>query len=238
MRVTIHQPEFAPWLGFFDKVRQADQLVLLDDVQFRKNYFHNRNRIRTAQGWSWITVPIARSGLMTKINEVTIIRSKEDRWRSRIKRTVEQSYAKAPAFLPNVEAFYRCLDSAETRLVDLNCCVLKWMVASFDLSPRIIMSSDLDVEGSGSQRILEICTKVGATTYLSGISGRDYLDLNSFSASGIEIEFQKFYHPIYDQLQRDFEPSMSALDALFMMGNDANSLLTEEWPHRMEKLFV
>ena len=98
MRITIHQPEFAPWLGFFDKARLVDCLVLLDDVQFRKNYFHNRNRVRTAQGWSWMTVPIARSGLEMQINEVTIASDQNFSWREKIERTVEQAYSKAPAY--------------------------------------------------------------------------------------------------------------------------------------------
>ena len=238
MRITIHQPEFAPWLGFFDKVGQADRLVLLDDVQYRKNYFHNRNRVRTVQGWSWITVPVSRSGLATLINEATIAEDQGQGWRQRIERTVEQAYSKAPAFKTQMDGFRNCLAAAGTRLISLNLPLLEWMLAGYKLAPEIILSSELQVNGSGSQRILEICTATGATTYVSGISGREYLELDDFAAAGIAVEFQDYRHPIYQQLHGNFEPLMSAIEPLFLFGDEAADILAADWPQRMDQVFA
>lgn len=238
VRISIHQPEFAPWLGFFDKVSRADRLVLLDDVQYRKNYFHNRNRVRTLQGWSWITVPVARTGLATLINEAVIADERDAGWRERIERTVEQAYSKALYFQPQMDRFCSCLAAAGTRLASLNVPILQWMLEGYGLAPDVIMSSELRVNGSGSQRILEICQKTGASTYVSGISGRDYLDLDSFAAAGIAVEFQDYHHPIYRQLHETFEPLMSAIEPLFLLGDDAPSLLSADWPQRMDQVFT
>lgn len=236
MRVTIHQPEFAPWLGFFHKVRLADKLVLLDDVQFRKNYFQNRNRLLSPQGMVWITVPVRRTGLQTRINQVEIAEN-DPRWRQRILKTIQQNYRQARYFESVFDAVEELLRRTGQYLVSINIPLIRWMLAEFGLIPEIITSSALGVEIAGSQRILEICQAVGATAYISGISGRDYLDLDSFARAGIAVEFQQFYHPIYPQLQPGFVPQVSALEALLLLGPESKRLLQAGWPEKMDTLF-
>ncbi|MCH7482406.1 MAG: WbqC family protein [Chloroflexi bacterium] len=155
MRVTIHQPEFIPWLGFFHKASLADMLVVLDDAQFRKNYFQNRNRIRTAEGSVWVTVPVTRN-LGTPINEVRIAAEGNPRWADRIENAVALAYRRAPHFESVQGGFVGCLRGAGETLVSLNIPLLRWMLEQFGLSKKVVLSSSLGTEARGSQRILDI----------------------------------------------------------------------------------
>lgn len=235
MRVTIHQPEFAPWLGLFDKVRGTDLFVLLDDVEFEKNYFQNRNRVRTANDWSWITVPV-HHGTTTPIDEVTIAKEDNPRWAEKILKTVYYNYHNADPFEPVHDALESFLDGCGERLVTLNVPLLEWMLGEYGLSPKVVRSSGLDVGSTGSDRILEICREVGADTYVSGVSGRDYLELDAFEDAGIDVEFQEFHHPIYEQLYDPFIPRMSALEPLMLFGPDARELLDPSWSDRVDEV--
>ena len=238
MRVTIHQPEFAPWLGFFHKASLADSLILLNDVQFRKNYFQNRNRIRNARGTSWITVPVERSSLSTKISEVRIAATTNPQWAQRIGSTVTQAYHQASYFESIFAEFSTHLMQAGDSLVDVNIPLLRWMLHEFGQTCKVLLSSSLAVNSTGSQRILDLCLAAGAETYVSGISGRDYLDLKEFERAGIRIEFQQFHHPVYNQLHSGFVPQISALEVLFLFGPSSSQLLQPNWPERLETVFA
>jgi hypothetical protein len=237
MRVTIHQPEFMPWLGFFHKASLADVLVLLDDGQFRKNYFHNRNRTRTPEGWRWVTIPIEKAPLGTPITGIKIAGANNPRWKEKIGNGLRMSYSRSPFFEDTVEGFSEILDGTTESLSDLNIALLEWMLPRFNLSPQILRASDFDLQSSASQRILDICLRTGATTYVSGISGSDYLDLPAFKRAGIEVEIQDFHHPIYDQLFPGFEPQISSIEALFLYGHDANLLIQDQWPDKVDQVF-
>ncbi|MBI3636423.1 MAG: WbqC family protein [Candidatus Rokubacteria bacterium] len=224
MRVTMHQPEFAPWLGLFHKVSLADRVVLLDDVQFRKNYFQNRNRIRTAEGWRWITVPAERH-LSTKINEVRISRATSPRWIEAIERAVTESYRRAPHFESIFPEFSRKLRGADDLLVGVTVPLLEWMLGEFGLPQKTLLSSSVGVTTNGSQRILDLCVALNSDTYVSGISGPDYLDLPAFERMGVRVEIQEFHHPVYEQLFPGFVSQMSALEALFLFGRAGERLI-------------
>lgn len=233
-RVTLHQPEFAPWLGFFHKASLADVLILLDDVPFRKNYFQNRNRVRRGDETRWITVPVERpSGLATKIQEVRIARGANPDWVRRIESAVLESYRGAP-HARLLSEFLELLAQADDRLVSVNVPVLRWMLEKFSLSPKILLSSSFGITSTGSQKILELCRAAGAGTYVSGISGHDYLDLESFKQAGIRVEFQEFHHPVYPQTGPGFIPQISALEALVLKGPSARELLEAGWADRLE----
>ncbi len=238
MRVTIHQPEFMPWLGFFHKASLADVLVLLDDAQFTKNYFHNRNRVRTKDGWAWVTVPVEKSGLKTAINEVRIAETNNPRWREKIKTTFQTSYGKAPYFEDTIDQICTSIDATGDLLISLNIPVIEWMLKSFGLFPTVLRSSDMGLNSTASQRILDICLQTRATTYISGVSGLDYLDLASFKDAGIAIEHQEFHHPIYPQLYQDFVPQITAIEAIFQYGPQSAQLLAETWPRKIQKVFA
>jgi hypothetical protein len=238
MRVTIHQPEFMPWLGFFHKASLADVLVLLDDAQFTKNYFHNRNRVRTKTGTSWITVPVEKSALATPLNEMRIAEAHDPRWLDKIETTIQQAYGNAPCFSPAFDELSALLGAPGTLLTSLNIPIIEWMLDAFGLHPQIMRSSEMAIGSTASQRILDICNHTRATTYVSGVSGVNYLDMASFADAGIAVEHQVFHHPIYPQLDPEFAPQMSAIEALFLFGADSGQLLKDAWPEKIEQVFA
>ena len=218
--VTIHQPEFLPWLGLIDKIRQAHVTVLLDSVQYEKNYFQNRNRIRTANGWSWLTVPVKTTGRFgQRIDEVEIDTATP--WRRKHLQGLRQSYAALDGFDKLFPPLERLYEGTWEHLVELNIAIIEFMLSAFGLNRTIIRSSTLPVQGQRSELLADICTSVGARTYLSGVSGRDYLNEQLFDAAGIAVRYQEFTHPTYPQRYAPFTPMLSAVDLLFNTGGGA-----------------
>lgn len=225
MIVTIHQPEHLPWLGYFHKMARADLHVFLDNVQYRKNYYQNRNQILTYQGPTWLTVPVKHRGHMSStLREMEI--SGPPNWRKKYWRTLELAYKKHPYFHRYAPFFEELLATERTYLVDLNYAIIQYLAQELDVHPQFVKASDLGVAGSSSELLLEICVKLGATVYLSGPSGRDYLDLDLFRRHGIRVEFHQFTHPVYPQYGRtDFTPRLSVIDLLSNVGPEARDFV-------------
>lgn len=234
MIVTIHQPEHMPWLGFFDKVSGADLFVILDNVQFRKNYFQNRNRIKTADGSSWITVPVNRS-IETLINEVRI--ADDAGWKRRWWNTVYLAYKRSRYFDMYAGGLEEALAIDTGLLSELNINLIKCLLRFMGISTRVMLASELGAQGKGSDMLLDICRKVGADGYLSGVSGKEYLKMDDFSKEGIDVSFQEFHHPIYRQLHEPFMPCMSAIDLLFNYGSASLEAIKGVGVPVMEEIF-
>ncbi len=234
MRITIHQPEHMPWLGFFHKMAQADTFVFLDNVQFSKNYFQNRNKLRTTDGWVWLTVPVKRT-LETLIQDVTI--SRDARWKRKWRDTIFYSYKKAKFF----DAYFQGIDDVISgdweKLCDLNEVLIQLFAGFLGIRPTFMKASELEVTGRGSDLIFSICKTLGAKTYLSGISGREYLDLNKFESSGIEVMMQEFHHPVYKQIHEPFIPCMSVIDLLFNYGGKSLDIINGIGVPVLEEVF-
>ncbi len=217
MRVAIHQPQFMPWLGYLDKIDRADLFVLLETVQFKKNEWQNRNRIRTAQGWQWLTVPVLHD-FGQRLNEVRINSSVN--WQAKHARTLEMHYGRAPyapQFLPQLLRLY---EQPWDRLVDLTVACLKWLLDAFDIRTPLRMASGMQVRDEPTDRLIDICRAVGATRYLVGAGAHGYLDTARFEAAGIQIEQQEFKHPVYAQCYDPFLPGMAAIDLLLTSGRE------------------
>lgn len=216
MFISIQQPEYFPWLGYFDKMHQVDLVVFLDNVKFKKRYFENRNKVRTATGWTWVRTPVLVKGRYEqRIDEVEIDNSQP--WQRKLSSTIRHSYAKAPRWLEGggEDLCQLIEDCTETRLVEFNLAVIAFMAERFGIAKPTIRASTLGTMSTGSELILEICRKVGAETYLSGRDGRNYLDEATFAAAGIAVKYQDFNHPIYTQYHGPFEPGMSGIDLMF-----------------------
>lgn len=226
MLVAIHQPEHLPWLGFFEKMQRADLFVLLDDVQFSKGDFQNRNRVKGAGGVQWLTVPIVHK-FPQRINEVEIA---GDDWREKHWRTIVSCYGRAPHFqtiAPHLEELYQ---RSWARLSDLNLAAIHLLARSLGVEKKMVRSSELNVAGEKSDLVLNLCREVGATAYYSGAMGRAYLQRDAFAQAGITIVFQQFVHPAYQQLFMNgsgFVPNLSVLDLLFNCGEDSLGLITQ-----------
>jgi hypothetical protein len=220
MIVSIMQPTYLPWLGYFERMALSDLHIILDDVQIEhggKTSFTSRNKIRTEKDWMWLTVPIKTSGQgQPLINEVTVDCSRN--WRDKHWRSISQQYGRAPFFRDyrdELQEFY--LQDWPT-LMPLLDRLTQWLRERLGLDTRCTRSSELNVSSKKSELVLDLCKNVGATKYISGVFGRDYLDIASFSKAGIEVIFHDYQHPEYKQQFEGFEPYMSVIDLLFNHG--------------------
>ncbi|MDA2922518.1 WbqC family protein [Patescibacteria group bacterium AH-259-L07] len=225
MITTIHQPEHLPWLGLIDKIFQSQIFVILDTVQFKKNNFQNRNKIRTRDDWTWLTIPIKKHSLNTKIIDIEISYNRD--WMESYLNLLKINYKEAEYFTTYYPPIEQLILQKYEKLADLNFEIIKLILKSFDIKTKIVKSSNLtlDKDVRSSQLLLEICKALSVDTYLSGAGGKTYLDLTIFKSAGIEVKFQEFYHPIYIQLYEPFIPAMSCLDLLFLYGSKAKNIL-------------
>ena len=225
MIVSINQPAYMPWLGYFDRILKSDLHIVLDHVQFEKNSVVNRNKIKTASGWSWISVPVLTKGRFGNlpINEIEI--SNHSSWTQKHLRTLRMNYSRSPFFSHYIECFNEILDRDWRYLNDLNKELTDYIMGALGVSTDLVFSSKLSPRSKKSDLILELCSKVGASTYLSGPFGRDYLDVDQFESNGINVIFHDYIHPHYQQLYDQFEPNMSVLDLLFNHGSASVSIL-------------
>ena len=223
--VMIRQPGYMPNLGFFKKIQSCDIFVFLDDAQFAKDGFDNRNRIKSSDGVAWITVPLARPVFGKKMNEVLI--SYETDWQSIHCNQIYQNYKSAPFFFsywPDIEKILTC---KHKKLIDLNFQLIKYFNHTLGITTKTIKSSELVVTQTKTERLIEICSKLNATCYISGITGKDYLDEKLFLNSGIKLIYEHFIHPTYRQLHGNFIDNLSIIDLLMNEGPRSQKIISE-----------
>lgn len=238
MRITIHQPEHLPWLGFFHKIDMADVYVVLDDVQYRRRYFQNRNKIRTKDGWQWIGVPLKKENRDELLIKDAKICKEDTHWRGDNLQTIYQAYCKARYFKGLWEEFRAIYETEYELLIDLNVALIRYILRQLGIERKVVFSSHLHVEGKKGDFILNICKALGARTYVSGISGKEYLDLEQFRRNNVEVVIQEFHHPIYAQLYSSFIPCMSIIDLLFNCGQESLNIIRGIGVEVMEEVFL
>ena len=228
MIVAAHQPNFLPWLGFFDKLARADVLVLLDDVQFPRTgagVWTNRVGVLAEGERRWLTVPVERAGRgLQLVNEVRIDPSQQ--WKRKLVRTLEQHYARAAAYEETFPFVRSLLEFESDRLAAYNEAGLRSLARELGLAEaRLRLSSELGAQGSGTDLLVDLTLAVGGTTYLSGDGAGGYQDEDRFRAAGLELRFQRFEHPVYPQLGERFVPGLSVVDALLNCGFEGTRAL-------------
>jgi len=223
VKVAIHQPHYLPWLGYLAKWAEADLFVFLDTVQFEKNGWQNRNRIKTAAGPQWLTVPV-RAQLGMSITDVAIDISQP--WARRHLRAIELAYGRAAAWArygDDIRAFYAQPWHALAGLAVANA---RWLARTVGIATPSRLASELTVTATDpTERLVELCRAVGATTYLAGRDGVQYMDLKRFRHAGLEVRAQAYEHPTYSQLHGAFVPFLSGLDLVLTNGPDALTIL-------------
>ena len=226
MIVTIHQPNYFPYPGFFQKVLLSDIYVVLDRAQFEFD-ITNRNKIITPEGsWSRITVPIKKGQKFFEVRNVEI--NNDQSWAEKNWDLICKSYDNSPFF----DLYKATLNSVFKKkwnlIFDLNFYTLKKVIEWLNIKTKIIFDSELDVTGKSSEHLLNICKKLGATKYLSGPGGSDYLNEKIFEQNKIKVEYQKYDPIVYPQkYAKSFIPNLSILDLLFNMGSDSKKLITK-----------
>lgn len=223
MIVSVHQPQYLPWIGYFDKIDRTDVFVLLDNVQFKKNEWQNRNRIKTAQGWQWLTVPVSYK-FPQLLCEVPI--NNRERWQHRHRQSLLSSYRKAPCW-DMLESFCDELCSGKWQTIaELNIFTVRKLCELLGIQTPIHVASDLgNLPDDPDERLIALTKHFGASVYLAGDGGRDYMDMDKYAGHGIEVVFQNFVHPRYRQLFGAFEPNMSVVDLLYNCGEKSIEIL-------------
>ncbi|MCK9618217.1 MAG: WbqC family protein [Lentimicrobiaceae bacterium] len=216
--ISIHQPNFFPWIGYFYKILKSNKFVILDEVQYTKNSFINRNRIKTPSGIQWFSLPVIHSGHFgQKINETKIM--SPDIFKRKIIKSLISNYSKSKyssLYLPELEnIFFTQVDN----IAELNTILLEWVISKLGIQTEVIISSSLNIiEDNPTTRLIKIIKAVGGNIYFSGFGGDNYQDIGQFNENNIVVIHSDFKHPIYTQLWGNFVPNLSIIDLLFNEG--------------------
>ncbi|RZB30127.1 MAG: hypothetical protein SRB1_02407 [Desulfobacteraceae bacterium Eth-SRB1] len=223
MIVAVHQPQYLPWLGYFDKINRADIFVLLDNVQFKKNEWQNRNRIKTANGRQWLTVPVLYK-YPQLINEVEI--NNKDKWQHRHRQAIISNYKKAQYWFLLEKFFEEIFLSNWQYISQLNIHVVKRLAELLGITTPIRVASELgEFPEDPDERLIALARHFNADTYLAGGGGKGYMDMEKYTQNGIKVIFQEYEHPVYDQLFGAFEPFMSVIDLIYNHGEKSLEIL-------------
>lgn len=222
--IAILQPGYLPWLGFFDLLKRSDIFIYYDDVQYDKHGWRNRNRIRTPNGVQWLTVPVLHKSLgKPEIRDIQI--NNQGPWARKHIGSIEWSYSNAPFFTQYSPEIRNLLGIRWDKIVDLaiesSNLISKWL----GIKREIYRSSALDIKGGKSERLVKFCKHFGADRYLTGDSAKNYLDVQLFAENDIEIEWQQYRHPTYQQQNGEFIPYLSALDLVLNVGGEAANII-------------
>lgn len=225
--LAVLQPGYLPWLGFFEQVKRASTFVIYDDVQFDKNGWRNRNRIKGNSGPIWLTVPVHGS-TSQKICEVRI--DNKLPWRRKHLSSIEMNYKKAPyyeLYMPRLkEIFAQDWDF----IAELDMVLIEQLCKWLEIGTPLVRSSSLTVAGDRNSKLVNLCKTFNCQTYFSGAAAQDYLDQDLFKGEGIQVEWQDFKHPVYQQMHGEFIPFLSVLDLLLNCGPESKELFSTNQP--------
>jgi hypothetical protein len=224
---AISQPTFLPWVGWFDLVDQSDVMIILDDVQFSKQSWQQRNRVRTRAGLTYLTVPVRTAGrLGQRIIDCKLV---DDRFVDKMLGSLQASYAKASHYVAAATEFARTLrfGASTLSLLELNCELISWMADRLGVTTPMVRASALGTTGKRGEHVAELCDAVEADHYISSAGAEAYLieDRSVFDRRGITISIQMYEHPEYPQCFAPFMPLASALDLIFNAGPAAGDIM-------------
>lgn len=228
--VAIHQPNYLPWIGYFYKILKADKFVFLDNVQYTKNSFINRNKIKSSNGVLWLTVPVLHKGKSEQIIKDVKINNNV-KWQKKHLNAIKMNYSKAKYFGEVFGLIHKYYDSYEwDSLADLNETLIIEIsrYLGVDIESKFVRASNLKAEGKSSELLANICAELRADVYLSGIGAKKYMDEEPFKQKGIKVLYSNFKHPEYPQLYGKFVPNLSILDLLFNVGRRSPELILNE----------
>lgn len=226
MKIAIHQPNFLPWIGFFDKMDQADTFVILDEAAHSNSSSDtNRNKIKTPKGAIWLTVPLTKREI--PINEVRIDNSQH--WKEKHWETIEKNYKKSKYWNEYKESFEQIYHTHWEKLIDLNMAIINHIKTLLNLNTTIKLESDLQKDfGKGHTRILNIVKHLNGKIYLSGTGAKAYNNEKEFKENQIELIYQDFNHPTYPQSWGDFIPNLSIIDMIFHCGPETIEIIRNQ----------
>lgn len=222
--LTAHQPVYLPWLGLFHKIAMADLLISLNQVQYLRSDWNNRNKINTATGPIWLSVPVLHKGRFEK-KYCDIQINNTLPWARKHWTAMKQNYGKAPYFAKYAGFFEDCYSRRWETLVQLNEYMLKWFLETLGVKTPCRLASDYDFQGKKASLLLDMCVKTGAGIFIFGAQGKNYADIDAFRQAGVEPVFQDYRHPQYPQTQPLFVPNLCIVDLLFNCGDESLGIL-------------
>ena len=227
---VITQPTYLPWLGYFEQIARADVFIFLDTVQFVKRSWHSRNRLKGFRDKPfWLTVPVQVKSQRTPLVKVRISPDRPQ-WRKKNLESIRVHLGKAP-YLDSLFPFIEELIETDFELlIDLNIAMIKMFSEILSLKTKFMRASDLRAEGSRNKLLLNLCKLVGTEVYYTAFGSKDYMEKeeNIFEENGVEVRYQMWQHPIYQQQGKTFVSHLSVVDALMNIGPESTrALLTD-----------
>lgn len=226
MILSVNQPYFAPYPGFFYKVFLSDVFVILDQVQFpRGTTWISRNRFKNDKGTLWVTIPVWKKGLgLQKICEVRIYH--QGPHLKKYLASLKGAYGKAPYFIDHLPFLERIFSEQYEKLIDMNMDIIEYILGNLGIETKIFLLSELRIHSTGVQRLVDICRNLGASCFLAQKASKKYLDQALFHSAGVETDFFRPISPVYPQLWGGFLPNLSTFDLLFNCGPRSLDILT------------
>ncbi len=228
MIVSINQPAYLPWLGYFERIARSDLHIVLDHVQFEKNSFTNRNKVRTKDAPTWLTVPVSTKGRFGDLAICSLEFAPNDSWQKKHWATLRMNYARAPFFRDYGTVYEQLYARTWSGFSAMTRAFLEQHLHDLGIVTPLRFSSEMNVPGTKNDLVLNLCREVGADTYLSGALGRDYLDEASFTQAGIAVRYQDFPHPSYAQVWPGFVSHLCVLDLLFNHGPGSRDIMLSQ----------
>jgi len=216
MKVGIIQSNYLPWKGYFDFIDDVDLFVFHDDLQYTKNDWRNRNKIKTQSGLKWLTVPVKYNSVSQLISETPIDNSQN--WQKKHLNQLKENYQSAGYFSQIYAELNEIICIKYPTISELNISLIKWVMKKLNINTPVIHSRELKPAGSRTERLIDILTKLNADTYLSGPSASEYLDLELFRNTGIGLEYKSYSYLEYNQQFLPFEHGVTILDLIFNIG--------------------
>ena len=215
--VGIMQPTYLPWMGYFEMIQASDVFILLDDVQFNKKSWQQRNSIKGPNGRIWLTVPVFQKGnRFQEINKVSI--NDQENWAKKHLKSLETSYAKSQYFDRYISVFRELYHNDWEYLADLTIASIRTLMEQIGITTPLQLSSAMEISLTGNEKVVEICKNVGADELYDAAGAVEFIDAKIFEEAGVQVTFQEYHHPEYHQLHGQFVSHMSTVDLLFNEG--------------------
>jgi hypothetical protein len=229
LTVAAIQSCYIPWRGYFDFIASVDAFVIYDDVQYSTGSWRNRNKVKTADGLKWITVPVSQS-LGMAIDQVALGRSPKP-WKESHRRLLHESLGAATHFKDALALWDDAVAHNDMLLTNLNVRLLKAICGYLGISTPLLNARDFELTGEKTERLIQLLTKMKATRYVSGPAARSYIEENAFINAGIGLDYKTYDYPVYPQLWGAFEPAVTILDLIANVGPTAKDFIRSSTPN-------
>lgn len=226
-KIAVLQSNYIPWKGYFDLIASVDEFIIYDEMQYTKNDWRNRNKIKTTNGLEWITIPVRVESLTQRICDTQIF---DKKWVKKHIATLQTNYAKASCFSNTKDFVFGLYEEAskEEKLSNVNYIFIKGICDFLNIKTKISFSTDYHLGVGKSERLINLCQQAKASVYLSGPSAKDYIDVNLFNENKIELEWIDYSgYKVYNQLNPPFEHGVTILDLIFNEGKDSRVFLKQ-----------